>query len=559
MSSVLGALALLPRVALRGLHRGLTGQQAVLDVTVERMPDLMQRDRFLRRLGGVVDDARVVAVVLRLHAPPAGWAALQDLVDVIRRIRESGRKVYAWLEAPGNAVMAIAAACDHVFVVPTGEVGLVGVGTELTFFGAALGRMGIRPDFEAAGAYKSFGEPWTRSFPSPANQEAVRELVEDLHHQLVVAIADGRGQAVDEVHAVLARAPLSAEEAKLAGLVDDLLYEDQLETWLEEAHGSKAHLVSFRGWALRELAVERLGRLGAKGPTVAVLHLQGPITLEERSGAFSIVAREVLPVLRRLKEDDDVAAVVLHVDSPGGSALASDLMWREVVEIKRQKPVVAAFEDVAASGGFYLSAAANAIVARPGTLTGSIGVFGGKLVMSEGLRKVGVHTQEVLAAPNANLYSAVRHFTDDQRVRFRASLQRFYDGFVGRVAEGRGKPVEEVEPFCRGRVWTGRAALEHGLVDETRPGLEGAIDRARGLAQLPVDRYVRHDLAGQHDPLWTRMLQGLVRQVLPVATTRVGALRWAERLLAPGLALADVVVAHPNQPIAMLPFELEVR
>lgn len=554
---LMGWLAVPPRVLLRAAHRTFTGREAVLDVPIESIPDLLHRDRFLRRLRGAARDPRVSAVVLRLRAPPAGWAASQDLVAAIAELRSSGRKVYAWLEAPGNAVMALAAACDRVFVVPTGEVGLVGVGVELTFFGAALARLGVRPDFEAAGAYKSFGEPWTRSFPSPANQEAVRELVEDLHEQLVVAIADGRQKSVEDVRALLDRAPLSAEEAHREGLVDELLYEDQLEGWLEEHHGSQAHLVPFRGWAFREAMLERLENAGATGGTVAVLHLQGPITLDDRGGSTSIVARDVLPLLKQLREDDNVSAVVLHVDSPGGSALASDLIWREVTQLKRQKPVVAAFEDVAASGGFYLSAPANVILVRPGTLTGSIGVFGGKLVLGEGLRKVGVHTQEVLAAPNANLYSASRHFTVGQRERFRASLQRFYDGFVGRVAEGRGRPVEQVEPHCRGRVWTGRAALERGLVDEAKVGLDAALERARGLAQLPVDSWKRRDVVGHKEPMWTKLVQGLLREVVPSAA-RTG-LKLADRLVGGGTELAEVVAAHPNEPLAMLPFDLKVR
>jgi protease-4 len=472
-------------------------------------------------------------------------------------VRERGKPVYGWLEAPGNSLVWLASACDRVWMVPSGELGLVGIGVELTFFGAALSRLGIRPDFEAAGAYKSFGEPFTRSYPSPANQEAVRELVDDLHEQLVQGIAEGRSRPVEEVRAWLSRAPLSAEQAREAGLVDDLLYEDQLDDWIHERHGKKVRRVAFARWAALDAARQRLAELGRTGPVISVLHLQGPIVVEDQGRGPSIASRKVVPILERLRKDDRVGAVVLHVDSGGGSALASDLLWREVDQLRKLKPVVASFEGVAASGGFYLAAPANVILARPGTLTGSIGVFGGKLVMGEGLRRVGVHTQEVSAAPNATLFSASHPFSPEQRGRFRASLQRLYDGFVARVAAGRGKPAEDVEPYCRGRVWTGRAALERQLVDG-EGDLDAAIERARQLAGFSGP-WVRRDLLGHDVPLLGKLFQGLFRRVAPSMGLTARAVALAERVWGPGAELAELVVEHPNQPLAMLPFEVKVR
>jgi len=538
-------------------RRMSVGRDAVLDLTIEPRPDLRDRDQLLRRLRRVVDDPAVCALVLRIRETPGGWAAAQDLRAAILAVRAAQKPVYAWLEAPGNAVTWLASACDQVLIVPSGEVGLVGVGIELTFFGAALQRMGVRPDFEAAGAYKSFGEPYTRSYPSPANQEAMRELVDDLHEQLVAGIAEGRKRTVEQVREVLSRAPLSVEQAKAAGLVDATMYEDELEGWLQERHGKKVHLVPFTRWAFLDAAAERMETMGRQGTVVTVLHLQGPIVMEDGQRGASIGARRVVPILQRLREDDRVGAVVLHVDSPGGSALASDLIWREVDQLRKKKPVVASFENVSASGGFYLSAPANAIFVRPGTLTGSIGVFGGKLVMGEGLRKVGVHTQEVLAAPNANLFSASRPFDAGQRGRFKASLQRFYDGFVSRVAAGRGRSADAVEPFCRGRVWTGRAALEHQLVD-FQGALPEAIGKARDLAGLTERPIVRRDLIGHEKPLMGRLFQGLFRQLSPVGSLRI--LGLLERvLIGPGAELAEVAMMHPGEPLAMLPFDVRIR
>lgn len=554
----IGAAAAAVPVAslLRIGHRMMTGRDAVLDVVIDRFVDLHHRDLVLRRLRRVTADVRIGAVLLRLRNAPGGWAASQDLREVIAEIRTSGRPVYAWLETPGNAVTWIASACDRVFLVPTGEMGLVGVGMELTFFGSLLSRLGIRPDFEAAGAYKSFGEPWTRSYPSPASQEAMGALVSDLQDQLVVGIAEGRKRTPAEVRAVLENAPISAQDALAAGLVDELVYEDQIEERIRERHGSGSHLVPFARWSLRDSVIQWVTAWGRTGTAISVLHLQGPIVLDDRASGASIGARKIAPILKRLREDESVGAVVLHIDSPGGSALASDLLWREVDQLRRQKPVVSSFEDVSASGGFYLAAPSNAIFVRPGTLTGSIGVFGGKLVLAEGMRKLGIHTSEILGAPNANLYSTTRHFSSDQRDRFRASLQRFYDGFVGRVASGRGKAPEEVEPYCQGRVWTGRAAQANGLVDQSG-GLDAAIERARQLAGLPVDGFLRRDLVGHQEPVWTRFAQGLFRQVLPATVTRwsMVAERW---VTGPGGWMLDVATQHPGEPLAMLPFDARV-
>lgn len=548
-STLSAVLALPPWLALSALHRFATGRSAVLDVTVRAQGSLLERERFRALLRDAGDDPNVVALLVRLREAPGGWATCQDLRATLAGLRQKGKKVYAFLESAGNALVAIASVCDRVFAVPTGEVGLVGVGVELTFFGAALARLGVTPDFEAAGAYKAFGEPFTRSFPSPANQEATHELVSDLHDQLLVAVAEGRGRPVEAVREIFAQAPLSAEQARAAGLVDELLYEDQLEGWLKEHHGPGAKPKRFAGWAWRRRALHRLGTVGATGPKVAVLHLEGNITVEPSSRTLS--ARAVVPVLRRLREDDGVAAVVLHVNSPGGSALASDLMWREVDLLNRKKPVVAAFADVAASGGVYLAAPAREIFVRPGTLTGSIGVFGGKLVVADGLRQLGVHNHPVVAAPNAAVFSAARPFTDEQRVRFRSSLQRFYDGFVQRVAEGRKQPAETVEPHCRGRVWTGRAAVSRGLAEHVG-NLDAALDRARELAGLTGARWRRVDGEGRDDNALARVLRMAVQRAVPTAAVSVG------RQLLPSAA-AELVLAHPGEPLALLPFELEVR
>ncbi|MEZ4321356.1 MAG: signal peptide peptidase SppA [Myxococcota bacterium] len=537
-------------------HRMRTSTHAIVDVRVRALEDAHSRELWLTSLRRLAGDAAVEAVVFHIEAAPGGWAACQDLRAVIARLRDAGKATYAFVEAPGNAAVWLATACDRVFCVPTGELSLVGVGVEMTFFGAALEQIGVRPDFEAAGAYKSFGEPFTRSFASPHNLEAMEALVHDLHGQLVADIAADRRLEPEAVQALLDRAPLAAEEAVVDGLVDQLLYDDQLGSWLEEHHGERSKRVDFKDWRFRDRIQARIDQWGHGEGTIAVLHLDGGIVMDDESARTLIRARTVVPILEELRKDDSVKAVVLHVNSGGGSALASDLMWREVEQLRRRKPVVASFEDVAASGGYYLAAPAAEIFARPATLTGSIGVFGGKLVVGEALRKVGVSTQPVLAAPNAALFTATRRFTDAQRDRFRTMLQRFYDGFVHRVASGRRLPEEVVEPHCRGRVWTGRAAEGHGLVDRVGT-LADAVERARVLAGLKRD-HRRRDVSGQPA---RSLLQELVRDQLKGAVPQLAQLRFAnalaERALGTGVVeQLELLADHEGQVMAMLPFAI---
>lgn len=555
-SRIAGTIASIPATAAVRAVQGAIGGPVLLLVDVRRGEDSHERSAFFHRLRRAAADPDVKGVLLTLEAAPGGWAACADLRRVIGDLRAAGKPVYAAVEQPGNAAMWIASACDRVFIVPTGEVLLIGIGTELQFFGELLDRFGVQADFEAAGRYKAFGEPFLRRFASPANQEAMRALIDDLQEQLVEGIAEGRRLAPEVVRNLLVRSPLSAKEAVDAGLCDELAYHDEILKWLDGHHGGKAEPVEIAKWARRDAIAEWADRLGEPNEAVAVVYLDGAIVMDDHGPGTRIRAKRAVKVLDKLREDDDVKAVVLHVNSPGGSALASDLIWHEVDRLQRTRPVIACFEDVSASGGFYLSAPAAEIIARPTTLTGSIGVFGGKLVLSDAMRKGGVHTQQILGAPNAALFSPSHRFTDDQRVRFRGSLQRFYDGFVWRVAAGRRTPVEAIEPHCRGRVWTGRAARTHGLIDRFGDRFD-AIERARDLAGLHAgDHAVRNVDVQPRRSVLSRIAQNALRSVTPfdARTQRL------ERVLSafdgwwsPTL---EFLLAHPDEPLALMPYAL---
>lgn len=517
-----------------GVHRLRFGRELVLEIDIDAADRASDVQMLIVLLDRIAADLRVVGVILWLRGSPGGWSAADDLRKAIARLRAAGKRVVAWASTLDNAGCWVGAAADALYVAPGGEVGLVGLGTELVFFGELLDRVGVQTDFEAAGAYKSFGETWSRRHASPENREAVQSLLEDLQATLLRDLAADRGLTEEEALAAVFAGPLTNEEAEARRIIDGVRYPDEVRAALEEL----GPLVDLQSWE-RSDRLRRWLRSWGTIERVCVLHLEGPIVMEEQPSATSIDADTAIAALEDLAEDDSVRGVVLHVDSPGGSALASDLIWRAVVQLQERKPVVAAFGDVAASGGFYLAAPVR-IVARPTTLTGSIGVFGGKVVATGLLRTLGVAAQPVLGAPNAAWDGPLRPFNDEQRARFRVMLGRTYDAFVERVASGRGRPVEEVEPHCRGRVWTGRQAHALGLVEELG-ALDDAIrlvSEAAGFEPERVDHIELHPV-----PMWRAFVESYVGGKIPGLT-----------------GMAELaLLREPRAVWAMLPFRVRVR
>jgi protease-4 len=339
----------------------------------------------------------------------------------------------------------------------------------------------------------------------------------------------------------LGAGPLSAEAALARGLIDVVAYRDQLEEQLEAQMGGKLRRVPLGSYARWSRWLADRPRIQRGEPAVAVVHMEGPIVqgggvAMGRRGA-RVVADDVIPVLDALAEDTSIGAVVLRISSPGGSAVASDLIARSVQRLTRSKPVVASFGDVSASGGYYLSAPATEIVAHPGSITGSIGVVGGKLVVGPALGRMGVHIGNIQVGPGVGMFSPWRPFDADERDRYRATLQRIYARFLAVVAAGRKQPVEAIEEVAAGRVWTGRQAMEHGLVDRLG-GVDVAIDVARTRASLSARGAVHHLRvgAGPIAALTGFLTQAIAAEVGLEAPRGLGLwLGWLRR--APGTAL----------------------
>jgi len=433
------------------------------------------------------------------------------------------------------------------------ELHLSGVGATIPFYGDALSRLGVGVELLSAGAYKSFGEPYSRAWPTSQNREQLESLLGDLQSQIVESISKGRGVDCAAIEQALGQSPLSAEQAVEMGLVDGIAYADQVHDQIRELLDLDADPLPLRPYRWLTLFLRWLEELSLEQQWIPVIHLKGPVVMSDAEGGSGskIAAERVVPVLERLAKDDDCKAVVLAVTSPGGSALASDLIARAIRKLMEKRPVVAWFGDVSASGGYYISAPASEIVANPGSITGSIGVVGGKIVIGGAVAQAGIHHETVAAGPDTTMMGPWDGFSPDQRRRFRQSLIRVYDRFLQVVSSGRKMPERSVLEVAEGRVWTGRQAMERGLVDHLG-GLETALDRAQslaGLGELPLDvEHIRFSASR------LKTLQSMS------SDSRSGPLGLLEGLwMASGGVLISAVWRHPMQPLMVLPWELTDR
>jgi protease-4 len=445
----------------------------------------------LRALHEAADDRHVVGLIAKVGGMWP-WGTMQELRRGVQTFAASGKPTLAWVEtfgelgSRGMSAYVLATAFGELWLQPGGEIGLLGVGIETTFVRGTLDRLGIEPQFEQRYEYKNAADVLMRKEFTAAHREALERLAESVFSDAVETIADARGLTSDQVRELVNTGPRTASEAQAAGLVDRLGYRDQAYDAMRARTGGKPELLFADRWRPhRKLAPppHRRGHVAfvdVRGAIATGRTRRGP--MGRQAGSDTLSAQ-----LRAAHDNDRARAVVMRVESPGGSAVASEVIWREVWRLREaDKPVIVSMGDVAASGGYYIACPAEVIVALPATLTGSIGVLGGKLVVDSLLERLGVSTGTVQQGAHALMYSARRSFSEDERARFAATVDAIYDDFVGKVAEGRQRPVADIEAVARGRVWTGRDAIEVGLVDELG-GLRDAVRIARERANLPED------------------------------------------------------------------------
>ena len=448
---------------------GLLGQVLGAPPTVRSIVDNLHK--------AAVDD-RVSRVVLLPRGGQALWGKIQEVRDAVIAFKSSGKPVLAYLEYGGDQQYYLATAADRIFLMPTSPLDLMGVASYELFLRGTFDLIGVYPDFLHAGDYKTAGNLFTEETFTQPHREMSESLNADLFDQLVLDIATSRSRPASEIRALIAEGPFLPEDALAAGLVDELAYEDEvLARDAEEQQpisGQDYAKVSLRSVGLNT------------GPKIAVIHVAGVINTG-RSGynstQGSVVGSDtVIENLREARNDSTVRAIVLRIDSPGGSAIASDVIWREVVLTRADTPVIASMSDVAASGGYYIAMPAQAIVAQPATLTGSIGVVAGKFVVGEAFSKLGANIESVSQGRFAEINSPVRAFSSAERAKVQVQLDAVYETFVRKAAEGRAMTRERIHAVAQGRVWTGRQGQQMGLVDEL-----GSLDHAVAIAKQYAD------------------------------------------------------------------------
>ena len=511
--------------ALRG-DRPSIQDNSVLALKISgSMPDYVPDDPFRRIFGGQPQslgsllaqfrkakvDKRITAVLLDIDMSETGWAKSEEIRGAIQDFRTSGKPVYAYMETGLNKDYYIATACDKIFVPPPGELFTIGLAADVMFFRGSLDKLGVYPDMYQIGKYKSAGDTFTQKQMTDAHREYINSMLDDLFGRYLDGISKARKKSVDEVKALIDEAPYSAAKAKEIGLIDGALYHDDVEKELKKRLGYKdtddLHIA--RGGDYKQITQESLGL--NKGEKIAIVYAAGDITSGRSTfsgnGQETIGSDSLVKTINDVRDDRSIKAIVLRIDSPGGSGLASDIIWRAIEAAKAKKPIVVSMSDVAASGGYYIACNANKIVAEPSTITGSIGVVGGKPVLKGFYDWIGVTNEYVMRGKNAGMFRESEKFSDTERAKFQEFLKNTYDDFTSKVAKGRGKEQTYIDSIGQGRVWTGFQGKERGLVDEYG-GLDRAIELAKQLANIPADKGVERVILPQ-PPTFLQQLMNL--------------------------------------------------
>ncbi len=511
-------------ISLTGSLSDGVGQEGLLGDVAPRL------SRMLKRLEDAAQDESVRGVLLSIQSPQLGRARALELRESIQHIRDQGKPVVAHLISGEPLEYSVAAACDRIVMPPAATLAITGVRTEVTFYKGLLDRLGIQAEILQVGEFKGAGETLTRDSMSPQLRQQYESFVGDLFEQMVEQISEDRGLGKKKVRELIDIGIFTPDQAVEASLIDGIAYEDEVLSSFSDSsvdfrrdYGKQDVDTDFSGLSGFMKLVDILSgtektsqKNGLK--RIAIIHVQGEIVAGRGSvgmfGGTAAGSEAITEAIRQASEDASVAALVIRINSPGGSALASDLIWRELDRC--HKPIVASLSDTAASGGYYIAVAADEIVAAPGTLTGSIGVVGGKIAIGGALDRYGIHTDVVSHGRNAGWLSSQEPFTASEKNAFRKTMEDIYRLFTSKVAQGRKLDREYLDTLAEGRVFTGRMAQSVGLVDSLGT-LEDAVLRAGELADVSDPGSVERLLLPKPRGFFDEFLGvNETRQVLPV-------------------------------------------
>lgn len=484
--------------------RGRVPNRTILEVNLEKgliedVPDdpmakAMLSDRMIVRdvvdaIDRGADDSRVVGMVASIGSSNLGVAEAQEIRDAVLRFRARKKFAVAFSETfgeagPGQTAYYLATAFDQIYLQPSGDIGLTGIMWENSFLKGTLSKLGMQFHGDHRYEYKSALNRYTESKYTPAHREENERVITSWYGQELRGIAEARHLTQDEARTLVDRGPFLGKEALAAHLVDGMAYRDEVYDQVKKKGGPGTELLYLSKY------LERAERPHNKGQTIALIYGVGAVTRGKSGydpifGGANMGSDTVAAAFRAAVDDKDVKAIIFRIDSPGGSYVASDTIWREVMKAKKAgKPVIATMGDLAGSGGYFVAMAADKIVAQPGTITASIGVLSGKLLTSGFWNKVGLSWDEVHAGANASIWTGLQDYTPAEWQRFQAWLDRIYVDFTGKVADGRKLPLPKVLEVAKGRIWTGEDAKNLGLVDELG-GFDQAIKLAKKAANIP--------------------------------------------------------------------------
>jgi protease-4 len=512
-------------------------------------------------------DSRIGAVLLDVRFPQIGWGKADELRDAIIDLKQSGKPVYAYMEIGSNKEYYIASAADKVFLPPTGDLYINGFAANVMFYRGTLDKIGVEPEFIQIGPkYKNAPDQYTRKDMGEGHREVTNSILDSYLDRYTKLVAESRKKTPEDVRALIDDAPYNAVKAKALGLIDETLYRDQVDEELKKQLGYKEgdKLRTLSGSDYRDIRADSLGL--NNGQSVAVIYASGPIVGGRSSdgtfgGTQTTGSDTVVEAINDAAADDSIKAIILRVDSPGGSALASDLMWHAIENAKaRKKPVVVSMSDYAASGGYYISCNADKIVAQPNTLTGSIGMFTGKMNVKGLYTWLGISNEYILKGKNAGLFRETEKWSESERAKMVESANTvYYENFLPKVAKGRNMTTEAVDAIGQGHVWTGTQGKARGLVDEIG-GLEKAIEIAKQLANLPADRDVKRVVFPAPRPFFETLFDDSDDSEAKAKQQQEALINIMPKEMQRAMRLAAVFnQMNRGEAIMMLPFDLEIK
>ncbi len=431
-------------------------------------------------------DSRIRGILFEPHGLDIGWAKMQEIHEEIAQFKKSGKPIVTFLRSPTAREYYLASATDKIFIAPEDSLDLKGLRAESMYFKQTLDKLGVKAEVIHAGKYKDAGDIFTQTSMSPESREVFNAILDQYYGNLIGTVAEGRKKQPDAVRALIDDGPFLARDALSDGLVDSLGYEDQANAEMQ-SRLKQTELKRISGKAYAKGAFAAAGG----GRRIALIVGQGEITAgsgNETADDESFTATGFIKLLKQVENDSTIQGVIMRIDSPGGDAVASDDILHEVKNLSKKKPLVISMSDTAASGGYYVSVTGDPIIAYPNTLTGSIGVIFARFTLRGLYDKIGVDAQILTRGKNADIDSAYVPLSDAERQKLAGQIDAFYRAFVSRVADGRKKTFDQIEPLAQGRVWVGAQAKENGLVDQLG-GLDRAIEVLKQQAHMsPSDR-----------------------------------------------------------------------